>query len=164
MAKDKQPMDPIKKVKLVYTIELLVFAAIFLTLGILFITGVIPVNEWKRIAFPYVTMIGGLWMIASFIWVLASPAKRKKSSLLDKVILVPLALSLLTFDIIAFANNLVHLPSGAETHIAFRYVMGSAFLYLTFAYLVQAIYHWKYPIPMLLEAIGANSQEEENKE
>lgn len=142
-----------KKARLIYTIELLVFVALFITLGILFITRIIGVADWKRIVFTYLTLAGGLWLIADFIWALASKKRRKKVALIDKILVLPAATFLIGFDIFALVNNYVHSSLSADSPIILTYqlVIGIDMLYLSTVYLFQAIYHWKHPIPGLVE-------------
>lgn len=153
----------LKKVKLVYSLELAIFFAIFAVLGTLFLTQVISVADWKRIAFSYVTLIGGTWLIIDFIWMLASKKRRAKNSFFDKIIVLPAAITVICFDIYAFANGLVHIPEGVETSPLFRYFIGIDILYLAFCYLAQIIYHWFRPLPSLIIAVEDALKEEEEE-
>lgn len=141
----KQKLDELTQAKLIYTIELGVFVAIFLTLGILFILSIIPMTERRYTIFTYVTLIGGFIGIGDFVWVLASKKRRKKNSILDKALLVPLSLTLMSIDVFSLAK-------GWQSKEFYSVVLGSAFLYIATAYLIELVYHWFKPIPMLLDA------------
>ena len=151
---EKQKMSIEKKTKLIYSGELLIFAILFLVLATLEVLAVIGKREIMMIIFNWVTMFGGSWMIADFIWLMCSKKRQKKNSIIDKALLVPLGIYLITFDIICFCQL-------SFVDMAFRrLMMGIAFYYMGANYLFQAIYHWFKPVPSLLEAI----QEEEEKE
>ncbi|MDO5330705.1 MAG: hypothetical protein Q4F15_04705 [Bacillota bacterium] len=160
----KKKMDPIKKIKLIYSGELLVFAAVFLVLGILIVTGVISVADWKRIAFTYVTLVGCSYLIFDFIWCLKSEKHRKKSAMIDKLMILPVALFVLVFDICMLCLGYVHIPEGAEASPLFGYVIGGDLIYLGLVYIFQAIYHYYHPVPLMLEAIEEELKGEESPE
>ena len=145
-------MDPHKKIKLIYSGELLGFAILFLVFGILRITKVIGYNETRRIVFNWITIFGGLWVIADFLWGLLSKKRRQRICLLDKVLALPLALFMETFDFI----SLIAKPSNNNFYI---YSIGAAFLYIAAIYTFQGIYHYFYPIPGIFD-----DEEEEKKE
>lgn len=140
----RKKIDELTKAKIIYTVELGLFAVVFLVLGILFIVGVIIANTWKQVLFLYATLIGGILLVADFLWATISRKRRKKVSLLDKSLLFPIALLLIAFDIYVLAVKL-------EDPLIFQYVIGADFLYLTVIYTVEAIYHWYHPVPGLLE-------------
>lgn len=139
----------LRKAKLIYSGELLLFVAVFLVLGILILVGVIGVADWKRIAFTFLTLAGSIWLIADFIWTLRSPRKRAKNSLLDKCMVLPVALFNLGFDIAALCLGWVFLEDGEATSPWFRFVIGGDLCYLAACYLVQAIYHYFHLHPAL---------------
>ena len=145
-------MDPHKKIKLIYSAELLFFAIIFLVFGILKMTKVMGYNETRRIVFNWITMFGGLWGITDFVWGVASKKRRQRISLLDKALVLPLVLFIETFDFI----SLIAKPANDNFYI---YSIGAAFLYISVIYIFQAIYHWFYPIPGLFD-----DEEEEKKD
>ena len=145
-------MDPHKKMKLIYSGELLLFAVIFLVVAILKLTGVMKYNETRRIIFNWITIFGGLWGITDFVWGLASKKRRQRISLLDKALVLPLVLFIETFDFI----SLIAKP---ESEFFYVISIGAAFLYITVIYTFQAIYHYFYPIPGLLD-----DEEEEKKD
>ena len=145
-----------KKVKLIYSGELLFFAIVFAVIATLEITRVLHLKEWVLITFNWLTIFGGAWMIADFFWVFFSMKRRAKNSLLDKALLVPLGIFLIVFDIICFAKWGFKTDSSYDFRL---YMMTGAFYYVTAIYLFQAIYHYFYPVPMMLEAI---KEEEES--
>lgn len=147
MAKEKMSLE--KKVKLIYSGELLFFAIVFFVIATLEILGIIGKREIILIIFNWVTIFGGTWMIADFIWLLCSIKRRKKNSILDKALLVPAGLYLITFDIICFTKApLVTLEFR-------RLMMGIVFYYFGAIYVFQGIYHWFHPIPSLIDDIKA---------
>lgn len=154
----------IHKVKVVYSVELGIFSALFAVLGALILSGVISVADWKRIAFSYVTLAGGAWLLIDWIWMLKSPKRRERNSMFDKIIVLPVALAVIIFDIIVFAKGMVHIPEGEPTSPAFRYFIGSDLVYLCLVYIAQIIYHWKRPLPSLVAAVDAGLKEEEEEE
>ena len=87
------------KTKLVYSGELIIIAIVFLVLGILKIVDVMKYNEQRRLIFNYITLVGGVWVISDFIWMLLSKKRRAKNCLLDKILNLPLGIYLLIFDI-----------------------------------------------------------------
>ena len=141
-----------KKARLIYSGELLFFAIIFAVIATLEITRVLTIRDWVLIVFNWLTIFGGTWMIVDFFWVLFSKKRRKKNSLIDKILLVPLGIYLITYDILCFANIIVDYDPK-------MYMMTSAFYYLTAIYIFQAIFHFFIPVPALLE-----DEEEEKKE
>ncbi len=154
---EKQPMEPLKKVKLMLLVEYLLFAAIFLVLGILFLVDVIKVAEWKRYAFTYVTLAGGLWIVVDFFWCVFSPKRRAKNSMVDKWIVLPVGLALLAFDIYAITQGC------AET-LPYRWFIGADLAYLGVAYIFESIYHWFFPIPAVIEAALADEEKKKSEE
>ncbi len=135
-----------KKTVLIYCGELAVFAVIFFVIGLLIILNIIQIAGWKRYAFTFVTLIGGLWPIADFIWILASKKHRSHNSLLDKCLALPVPLSLIPLDIWILINGI----TDVEVNV-FRYGISIPLIYFALVYLVEAIYHYFKPIPMLLE-------------
>ena len=155
MSKSK-PLNPLTKVKLIYSIELAIFVAIFLVLGLLITLGVIAIAEWKRYAFTYVTLAGGLWIVIDFFWTLFSPKRRAKNPLIDKIFILPVGFALLGFDIYAIINGC------AET-LPYRYVIGIDLLYLSSVFLFQLIYHWFVPHPLIFDALKEEKEKQAAK-
>lgn len=155
MAKEKMSLE--KKVKLIYSGELIFFALVFFVIATLEILGIIGKREIILIIFNWVTIFGGSWMIADFIWLMSSPRRQKKNSKIDKALLVPAGLYLITFDIICFTN------ASFVTLEFRRLMMGIVFYYLGAVYIFQGIYHWFRPIPGLLEDIQKEQQKAEQE-
>lgn len=147
-------MEPLTKVKLMLAIEYLIFVALFTVLGVLFLTGVIKVAEWKRYAFTYVTLAGAIWILVDFFWTAFSPARRAKHCFLDKILLLPVGLVLVSWDIYAIVN-------GCAESLPYAYFIGGDFCYLAAVYLFQTIYHWYRPIPAVIEAALEDEKEKE---
>ena len=147
-------MDELKKAKLIYTIELGIFAAAFLVVAILQLTHIINFGETHLRIINWITIFGAPLGILDFIWFINSPVRRKKNSFLDKVLILPLAIYILTFDIICFVNY-----SNPQLELA-QIMIPCALIYVTVIYTIEAIYHWYKPVPMLYEAI----EEDKNKE
>ena len=150
-------IDPHKKMKLIYSGELLLFAVIFLVVAILKLTGVMNYNETRRIVFNWITIFGGLWGITDFIWGAFSKKRRARICLLDKALLLPLVLFIETFDFI----SLIAKPENEKFYV---YSIGFAFLYITVIYTFQAIYHYFKPIPGLFDEEEEEQKEENSQE
>lgn len=155
MAKEKMSLE--KKVKLIYSGELLFFSLLFFVIATLEILGIIGKREIILIIFNWVTIFGGSWMIADFIWLMCSPKRQKKNSKIDKALLVPAGLYLITFDIICFTN------ASFVTLEFRRLMMGIVFYYLGSVYVFQGVYHWFRPIPGLLEDVRNEQQKAEQE-
>ena len=96
---EKQKMSDEKKMKLIYSVELSVFALIFVVLGILKLTHVLGLGQnYRQYIFPYVTLAGGAWFIADFIWALCSKKRREKAPLIDKILVLPASAFVIGFD------------------------------------------------------------------
>ena len=145
MAKEKMSLE--KKVKLIYSGELIFFSLLFFVIATLEILHVIGRNTVVLTIFNWVTIFGGTWMIADFIWLLCSKKRQKKNSILDKALLVPAGIYLITFDIICFTK------ASFVTLDFRRLMMGIVFYYFGAVYLFQGIFHWFFPIPGLLEDV-----------
>ena len=157
----KKKMDELTKSKLIYTIELIAFSLVAITLGILFLLGIIKVLDWKKWVFSIVTLIGGIWAIIDFIWTIKSEKKRKKNSLLDKILLLPSALTLIVLDIICLINLIQNKDfTGFNNINIFKYEIGIALLYVGVVFIIEAIYHWYHPHPLLQEE---DKKEDNNK-
>lgn len=154
----EEQLNAIRKTKLIYTIELAVIAVIFLVIAILELTHVLTISERHHMIFNFVTLAGGLWVITDFVWVLLSKKRRSRNSLLDKIMMLPLGVYLITFDIICLVNW------NALPYEVYLYGMTSAFLYIVLAYTFQAFYHFKHPIPSLVEATLLDLEEKKAKE
>ncbi len=155
MAKEKMSIE--KKTKLIYSIELIIIAVIFAVVATLQIIGVLGKNEIMQIVFNWITIFGGTWLIVDFLWTLFSKKRRAKNCLLDKILVLPLAIFLITFDIMCFAKL-----SFVDTR--FRQIMlGSAFYYVFVVYLFEGIYHYYKPIPAIIQAIEETEKAEQEQ-
>ena len=155
-----------KKTKLIYSGELMLFAILFLVLATLEILNVIGKRPIMLNIFNFVTAAGGTWMIVDFFWVLFSKKRRAKNSLLDKAMLIPLGIYLITFDIICFVQMKALWQDDSFNRFR-RLMMGIAFYYIGGIYLFQSIYHYFVPVPSLVQAIEEAykaEQEEQEKE
>ena len=146
----------IKKVKLIYSGELLIFAIIFIVLGFLDFLAVIKLSSRFQLIFKIVTLVGATFITGDFIWILLSPKRKAKNSLLDKIMLLLLAVYLYVFDILGFVLE----PGYGYYQVG----VSIAFIYFGCAYLFQAIYHYYHPIPSVIEMIEEIQKEEEAKQ
>lgn len=154
-------MNSEKKIKLFYSGELILIAIVFVVIAILQMTKVMTLSERFILIFKIVTLAGATWLTFDFIWTMVSEKKRAKSSLIDKTIILPLALYLYIFDIIGLATK--------QPYDYYRFGLPAAFLFIATVYTFEGIYHYYRPIPAILEAIEEDRQEalkkqqEENK-
>ena len=153
-------MSAEKRTKLIYSVELIVIAIVFVVIATLEILRVMHFRDWILIAFNWITIFGGTWMVVDFVWTFVSSKKRLKSSLLDKCLLLPLGIYLIIFDIICFAKY------GFETVNSYdfrMYMMTAAFYYVAIVYIFQGIYHYYHPIPLMVQAIKEAEEAEREK-
>ena len=156
MEKIKKKLDELTKAKLIYSIELALFAIVFIVLGILNLLKVIVLKEWRLTLFLWLTSIGGFILIIDLIWVLLSPKRKAKNCLLDKILLIPSAAFLSSLSIYQLSN-------GISSFVYWE--LGSGFIYFGLVYAFEAIYHWFYPVPGLLEEEKEETKNEtENNE
>jgi len=150
-------MNEAKKEKTVYTVELAVFAVVYLVLGILIVTNVWIIKGTFRKVMIFVAVLACLWGIVDFFWTLLSAKRRKKYSLLDKALSLPLSLAVLGFNLYVFYEWSASgsLQSAVELTTASHQVfVGVIFLYAAAMLAFEAFYHYRHPIPLLLEAMG----------
>ena len=145
----------IKKIKLIYSGELLVFAVVFLVLGILELLAVIKLSERFQLIFKIVTLVGATWLITDFTWVMLSPKRKKKNSVLDKSMMLPLAIYLYVFDILGFILK----PGYGYYQVG----VPAAFFYVACVYVFQGIYHYYNPVPSVIEMIEEMEKEEQEQ-
>ncbi|MDY6429773.1 MAG: hypothetical protein SPL02_01180 [Bacilli bacterium] len=148
----------VKKVKIVYTIELLIFVSVALVLCSLFFFEVLPITETKVKIFSILTCVGGAYMIFDFFWALYSPKHRKTAPIIDKCLLLPFGISIIGFDIFVFILGF------NINFFVFKCVLSAALLYVGIIYIFQAIYHWFHPLPTLVEAALADLAERKRVE
>ena len=156
----KKKLDTLKKTKLIFSGELLLFFLVFAIIGSLILAEVIEIKEWKRIAFSYVPFAGGAWIIADFLWTAISKKRRLRKPLIDKILVLPAGIMVISFDIYAFVNGMVHTD---VTSPLFGYIIGSDLLYLACVYIFEAFYHYKHPLPEVYEAVLEIEEEEKKK-
>ena len=156
----QEQYNAVKKANKFYIIELLVIAVIIIVLATLKITGVIGQGQNFRHVFNIITLVGSLWIVSEFIWMLLSKKKRRRNSMFDKVSLLPFAIAMIVFDIICLINWT------ASQIEYFSVFVSIAFYYIAVVYIAQAIYHYKHPIPMIIQAALEELEEKkvENKE
>ncbi len=145
-----------KKNKLIYSGELLFFSITFLVLGILELLKVIVLSDRFQLIFKIVTMVGATWLVVDFLWTLLSPKKKANNDILDKIIMLPLAVYLYSFDIAGFVV--------ARPYEYYQIGVPIAFFYIACAYAFQGVYHYYRPIPLLLQAIEEEKLAKEEKE
>ena len=146
----------IRKIKWIYSGELLLIEVVFLVIGFLELLKVITIKDWVQLVFKIVTLAGAAWLIADFVWTLLSPKKRAKNSLLDKAMMLPLAPYLMAFDIVGLVTE--------RPYQYYQIGMPIVFFYIACAYIFQGIYHYYHPVPMVVEMIDEAIKEAEAKE
>lgn len=156
---EKKKMDNVTKAKLIYSIELGAFSLLFLVLGLLKFFDVITLSEnYRSWWFPLITLLGGTWFITDLIWAIVSKKHREKSSLFDKSLLGPASLSTIIFDIYVLITGGLNVD-----YNLYKYYSASLFIYISIIYAIQSIYHYKHPLPYLVNEIR-KAEEEEQKE
>ena len=141
----KKKMSSSKKAIIFYSVELIVIAIVFLTVATLEITGVIKISVRQHVIFNIVTTLGGIWLVADFIWATFSNRRRARICYLDKCLHLPLGIYLICFDTIMYVHwNVL-------AYEVYLYGMTSAFYYVSACYLFEGIYHYFKPIPSFLE-------------
>lgn len=135
----------IRKIKLIYSGELLAFAIVFLVLGFLELFAVIKLSERAQLIFKIITLAGATFITGDFIWLMCSEKRKKKNCILDKAMVLPLAVYLYVFDIVGFVMK----PGYGYYQIG----IPIAFIYLACVYIFQGIYHYYKPVPMVIEMI-----------
>lgn len=146
----------IKRIKWVYSGELLFIAVVFLVIGILELLKVITLKDRFQLIFKIVTLAGATWILVDFLWTLFSGKKRAKNSLMDKIMLLPLAIYLYVFDIVGFVSE--------RPYEYYQVGIPLALFYFSCAYIFQAIYHYYHPIPMVIQMIEEAKKDAEEKQ
>lgn len=147
-----------KKAIKIYTIELLVFSLVFVTLGVLMLVGVLGKTTGFRQVFTYVTLAGAALIVGDLIWALASKKRRQRVSLVDKFIIIPAPIAIVILDIFTLVNGV---DAMVEIH---RLVVGIVFCYIAAVYVFEAVYHYYFPLKELMEAAEEDEEEEEEKQ
>ena len=143
----KKKMDFATKAKLIYSGELAIFAIVFLVFAILKFTGVMGVSETRLTVFNWITLFGGSWIIADFIWAVLDKKRQQRIALIDKCIHLPAGLYLISFDLYC----LIAKPS-IDSPIC-KYGVPIVLTYLCICYAFEAIYHFKYPVPGIIDVV-----------
>ena len=159
----KKKMDFATKAKLIYSGEILLFAIVFLVLAILRFLNVIQYNATRVTIFNWVTIFGGTWIIVDLIWAICDKKRQKRIAIIDKIIHVPAGIYLVAFDLYCLITK-------ATDPELFRFGIASVLAYLGLCYVFEALYHFKYPVPGVVDAVeqekiqAEQALEEENKE
>ena len=142
----KKKMDFATKAKLIYSGELLIFAIVFYVIAILKITNVFVFNQTRATIFNWITIFGGTWIIVDLIWALVDKKRQKRVAIIDKIIHVPAGIYLICFDLFCLITK-------PEEPMVYQYGISSVLLYLGLCYTFEAIFHFKYPVPGIIDAV-----------
>ena len=159
----KKKMDFATKAKLIYSGEILIFAIVFLVLAILRFLNVIQYNATRVTIFNWITIFGGTWIVVDLIWAIFDKKRQKRIAMIDKIIHAPAGLYLIAFDLYCLINK----PENPEIY---RFGIASVLAYLGLCYIFEAFYHFKYPVPGIIDAVEQEkiqteqALEEENEE
>ncbi len=148
-------LDELTQAKVVYSIELGIFAIAFIVIGILEMCGIIGISDRHHRVFNWITIFGAGIILGDFLWFVFSKKHRRTSSWLDKSLTLPVVIYLIVFDSISFANNM------AMPQEYYQFGMPVLFLYLSLVFIIEIIYHWKHPLKMLLDEIEKEKASEE---
>ena len=146
----KKKMDFATKAKLIYSGELLLIAIAFIVVAILKLTDVFKYNETRSTIFNWITIFGGAWVIADLIWAIVDKKRQKRICLIDKIIHAPAGIYFIAFDLYCLIAH--------PGELFYQRAIPVVLLYLAACYIFESIYHFKYPIPGLIE------EEEEKKD
>lgn len=145
-----------KKNKLIYSGELVFFAVAFLVIGLLELLKVIILSDRFQLIFKILTLVGATWLVTDFFWTLLNKKRRANNDLLDKIIMLPLAIYLYAYDIAGFVV--------ARPYEYYQIGVPIAFFYIACSYMFQGIYHYYKPIPLIVQAIEEETKAKEEKE
>ena len=143
--KKKMPIE--KKVKLIYSGELIFISIVLLLIGILKMVDIIPTNPTRLLVYNIITMIGGVVLLGDFLWATFSKKRRANVCYLDKWLALPAGLYLIIFDIICFVKS-----SSLDSKFS-TYSIGIVLIYIGAIYIFEGIYHWYHLTPQLQKAI-----------
>ena len=152
----KKKMDFATKAKLIYSGELFIFSLAFIVIAILKLTDVIKYNETRATVFNWITIFGGTWIIADLMWAIWDKKRQQRICLIDKIIHAPAGIYLISFDLFCLIAH----PGERFYQIG----IPVALFYLAACYIFESIYHYKYPIPGLIEEEENNNQQEEDSQ
>ena len=160
----KKKMDFATKAKLIYSGEILIFAVLFLVLAALRFLNIIQYKETRGTIFNWITLFGGTWIIVDLIWALCDKKRQKRIALIDKIIHAPAGAYLIAFDLYC-------LISKTTDANLYRFGIASVLAYLGLCYTFEAFYHFKYPVPGVVDAVEQEKiqaeqalEEEKNEE
>ena len=145
--------------KLFYSGELILIAIVFLVLGILELLKVIVLSDNFQLFFRILTLVGASWLTFDFFFTLLNKKRRKNKGMLDKSLMLPLAIYLYSFDIAGFVVN--------RPYEYYQIGVPMAFFYISCVYIFQGIYHFFRPTNEVLEALLEDEEillEEKTKE
>ena len=153
----KKKMDFATKAKLFYSGELIIIAIVFIVISILKLTNVFKYNETRSLIFNWITIFGGAWVIADLIWAIVDKKRQKRICLIDKIIHAPAGIYFIAFDLYCLIAH--------PGEMFYQRAIPVVLLYLAACYIFESIYHFKYPIPGLIEGEEVdNHLEDSSKE
>ena len=134
------------------------FAVVFLVLAVLKFVGVIGTHPVRLTVFNWITIFGGSWIVVDFFWAMFDKKRQKRVALIDKSIHLPAGLYLIAFDLYC----LIAKPDVSSPIC--RYGIPIVFAYLGICYAFEAIYHFKYPVPGIFDALEEDKSSEEQEQ
>lgn len=144
-----------QKLVLIYSVELGIFSIVFLVLGILKILNIWTVNDTRALIFNIITTVGAVILLGDFIWAMFSKKRRKRISLLDKILNMPLSILFLVLAILSYVNR----ANGLGKLDYHDLIVGIGFLYASINFGFQALYHYKHPLPAVMAEIKKMKEE-----
>ena len=153
----KKKMDFATKAKLIYSGELLLFAIVFLTLAILKVTNVFKYNATRSTIFNWITLFGGTWLLVDLMWAIFDKKRQKRIAIIDKIIHAPAGIYLISYDLFCLITK-------PEDPNIYQYGVSIALGYLGLCYIFESIYHFKYPVPGIIDAVEQEKALEENQQ
>ena len=150
----KKKMDFATKAKLFYSGELIIIAIVFIVISILKLTNVFKYNETRSLIFNWITIFGGAWVIADLIWAIVDKKRQKRICLIDKIIHAPAGIYFIAFDLYCLIAH--------PGEMFYQRAIPVVLLYLAACYIFESIYHFKYPIPGLIEDEEVDNQLEDS--
>ena len=146
MNENKMPTE--KKIRITFLLEYVILAIVALVVGVLKMAGVIPTKPTRLLIYNIISIVGAAYFIIEIVWYFLSEKKRQRTDLLDKLIVLPVLLYLLAFDIYCFIYY-----GKPMWDIFVTMSIGSALTYVGLVYIFLGIYRYKHPSKMILEAI-----------
>lgn len=143
------------KIKRIFLVEYLLIAVVVLVIAILKLTGVMPNSKNRLLVYNIITTLGGVFIIVTFLLALFDKKRREKVEMLDKSLLLPLAIYLLPFDIYCFFKY------GTFNEEFVKYSVAIVLIYIFLIYTFLGIYHYYKPSKEILNAYEEMKKEEE---